>query len=145
MKIIILLCAAALLASSSPTALSESMARVGDVVGVVECISKKASSLAEETPHSFCGEEVVENAQCFSNFNSLNLCLLNNKCFINKDEPSVPLPSHRSRPSAGTAGKMYPTPPTSSYNSRKISQAAPKNSSECSPCSSSHSPCCCDV
>jgi len=95
MKIIILLCTAILLGGCTLVELAQQLPALAlnEVDGVIKCISDKAASLADATPEGFCGKNIAENRECYSNFNSLNLCLLNNKCLFHKDDPTVTLPS----------------------------------------------------
>jgi hypothetical protein len=102
-----------------------------DEDGVVKCIRDRAPELAETSPEYFCGEPIDANAECFSNFNSLNLCLLNNKCFIDIHDTSVPFPTRRYPLPAGIAGTTCLSVPTSSCSCRRISPLAVSPSLGC--------------
>jgi prenyltransferase beta subunit len=93
MKIIILLCTAILLGGCSLVELAQQVPALNDVDGVIKCISDKAASLADATPEGFCGKDIAENRECYSNFHSLSLCLLNNKCLFHKDDTTVTISS----------------------------------------------------
>lgn len=134
MKIVILL---SLLALISNCNLLPIISAAPDEDGVVKCIRDRAPGLAETTPEYLCGDPIDSNAVCYGSFNSLNLCLLNNKCFISEHDTSVPFPRRRYPLPAGIAGTTCLSVPTSFCSCRRTSHLAVSPSLGCWPSSSS--------
>lgn len=118
MKIVIVLSLLALLSNCN---LLPIISAAPDEDGVIKCIRDRAPDLAETTPEFFCGEPIDSNVECYSNYNSLNLCLLNNKCFLNIHDTSVFFSTRRYPLPAGIAGTTCLSVPTSLSSCRRIS------------------------
>lgn len=128
MKIVIVLSLLALLSNCN---LLPIIAAAPDEDGVVKCIRDRVPDLTEASPDKLCGDPIDANAECYSNFNSLNLCLLNNKCFLNVHDTTVPLPTRRFPSPAGIAGTTCLSAPTSLCSCRRISPPAASPSRGC--------------
>ena len=85
--------------------------------GLINCLISQEGSIVEAS--KFCNEPIAANAQCYSNYESLQLCLVNNNCFYNTDDKEVKRCLSRSHWIAGIAGEISLSPQKNSPNSKK--------------------------
>jgi hypothetical protein len=90
MKIIYLALVIVLVAASQNIEIiSNPINHLKETIGVLKCINDIDTKLTINSVSKFCGEEYSENAECYSAYSNFKLCLINNNCQQDINEPSV--------------------------------------------------------